>query len=103
MGNQAKGEMMDNYDDFYSEPSWLSRQWDRLKWAFRDWRWKHTASGRREFASLQQVTAEFLRVLQANTVMPNLIKRDYNKHFEAAPRIGATITVRKPERFAEIS
>jgi hypothetical protein len=47
----------------------------------------------------KEVTAEVLRILTNNCVMPRLIKRDFNKYWdEGGRRIGSSLDIRRPIR-----
>ena len=46
----------------------------------------------------KEVTAEFLRILSNNCVMPRLIKRDYQKYFEESVKIGSSLDIKRPVR-----
>lgn len=46
----------------------------------------------------KEVTAEFLRILSNNCVMPRLIKRDYQKYFEESVKIGSSLDIKRPIR-----
>jgi len=47
----------------------------------------------------KEVSAEILRILSNNCVMPRLIKRDFNKYWEeGGRRIGSSLDIRRPLR-----
>lgn len=46
----------------------------------------------------KEVTAEFLRILSNNCVMPRLIKRDYQRYFEGKVKIGSSLDIKRPLR-----
>jgi hypothetical protein len=46
----------------------------------------------------REVTAEFLRILSNNCVMPRLLKRDYQKYFEGPVKIGSSLDIKRPIR-----
>jgi hypothetical protein len=47
----------------------------------------------------KEVTAEFLRILSNNCVMPRLIKRDYQRYFEGQVKIGSSLDIKRPIRY----
>lgn len=46
----------------------------------------------------KEVSAEILRILSNNCVMPRLIKRDFNKYWEENRKIGSSLDIRRPLR-----